>query len=209
MQIAIVGAGKVGQALGQGWREAGHAVRYAVRQTSGGRAAELRQQGYGIMPVTDAAAGVDVLTLAVPWAAVPDAIAALGSVSGKVLIDATNPLTADLQLALGFTDSAGETVARLASGARVVKAFNTTGAANMAAARSFPAKPMMPIAGDDAEAKAVVRRLAEDLGFEGVDVGPLSMSRHLEPMAMVWIRLAYAQGLGPAFAFALLRRDGP
>lgn len=119
--------------------------------------------------------------------------------------DATNPLTAKLELAVGFDGSAGETVARLAPGARVVKAFNTTGAENMANARGFAVKPMMPVAGDDAAAKDAVRKLAEELGFEAVDAGPLAMSRQLEPLAMLWIKLAYAQGLGRNFAFALAR----
>jgi 8-hydroxy-5-deazaflavin:NADPH oxidoreductase len=67
-------------------------------------------------------------------------------------------------------------------------------------------KPMMPLAGDDAAAKVAVRTLAEELGFEAVDAGPLAMSRHLEPLAMLWIKLAYAQGFGRDFAFALARR---
>jgi predicted dinucleotide-binding enzyme len=97
-------------------------------------------------------------------------------------------------------------VARLAPGARVVKAFNTTGAENMANARDFAAKPMMPVAGDDAAAKDAVRTLAEGLGFEAVDAGPLAMSRQLEPLAVLWIKLAYAQGFGRSFAFAMTRR---
>jgi 8-hydroxy-5-deazaflavin:NADPH oxidoreductase len=51
-----------------------------------------------------------------------------------------------------------------------------------------------------------VRRLAEDLGFEAVDAGPLAMSRYLEPMAMLWIKLAYEQGIGREFGFAFLKR---
>src|SRR3982750_1450180 len=66
---------------------------------------------------------------------------------------------AELELALGFSDSAGETVARLASGAKVVKAFNTTGANNMANSAYASGKLMMPVAGDDSEAKKPGRGL--------------------------------------------------
>ncbi len=112
---------------------------------------------------------------------------------------------ADLELAIGQGDSAGETVARLAHGARVVKAFNTTGAENMDKARDFPSKPAMFIAGDDAEAKKTVERLAKEIGFETVDAGPLKASRYLEPMAMQWIKLAFS-GMGVEFAYSLIRR---
>ena len=97
-------------------------------------------------------------------------------------------------------------MARLAQGARVVKAFNTTGANNMADSRYPGGKLMMPVAGDDAAAKQTVMTLAAELGFAPVDVGPLAMSRHLEPMAMCWIKLAYAQGTGREFGFAILKR---
>jgi 8-hydroxy-5-deazaflavin:NADPH oxidoreductase len=206
MRIAIVGAGSVGQALGKGWRKAGHEVSYALRAATPDKVEALGADGARVVAMDKAAEAAEVLVLAVPWPAVQAALAALGSLDGKVLVDATNPLTAKLELALGFDDSAGETVARLAPGARVVKAFNTTGAENMATARAFAVKPMMPVAGDDAAAKAVVRKLAEELGFEAVDAGPLAMSRQLEPLAMLWIKLAYAQGFGRNFAFALARR---
>jgi 8-hydroxy-5-deazaflavin:NADPH oxidoreductase len=137
---------------------------------------------------------------------VSDALRAVGPLSGKILIDATNPLTSSLDLALGFEDSGGETVARLAPEARLVKAFNTTGAENMSSAQTFPGRPMMPMASDDAEAKTVVAKLAEDLGFEAVDAGPLKAARLLEPLALFWIKQAYAQGFGRAFAFSLIRR---
>jgi hypothetical protein len=144
--------------------------------------------------------------LAVPWGAVRATLGSLGALAGKIMIDATNPLTSDMSLALGHTDSAGETVARLAPGARVVKAFNTTGANNMLDSRYASGKLVMLLAGDDREAKTSVILLANDLGFEAVDAGPLTMSRYLEPMAMVWIKLALAQKLGRNFGFALLRK---
>jgi predicted dinucleotide-binding enzyme len=206
MRIAIVGAGNVGQALGKGWRQAGHEVSYAVREATTNKVNALSADGARVVAMEAAADAADVVVLAVPWPAVQTALAALGPLEGKILVDATNPLNAKLELAVGFDDSAGETVARLAPGARVVKAFNTTGAENMANARGLAVKPMMPVAGDDAAAKDAVRALAEELGFEAVDAGPLAMSRQLEPLAVLWIKLAYAQGFGRNFAFALARR---
>jgi 8-hydroxy-5-deazaflavin:NADPH oxidoreductase len=206
MRIAIIGAGNVGQALGAGWRKCGHDVSYALRAATGRNADTVAAQGFRIVSVNETAAA-DVIVLAVPWRTVAEALQTAGSLAGKIVIDATNPLTPELELALGFNDSAGETVARLAPAARVVKAFNTTGAGNMATAHAFAAKPMMPLAGDDAEAKAIVAKLAEELGFETVDAGPLKAARLLEPLALFWIKLAYAQSFGRNFAFSLTRRE--
>jgi predicted dinucleotide-binding enzyme len=211
MDIVIVGGGNVGSALGAGWRKAGHKVTLAVRDPADGKYQRLKDAGCLFVPVEDAAKAGSIVVLAVPWNAMRHVIDAVGALDGKVVIDATNPLTATLDLAIGHTDSAGETVARLAPHTRVVKAFNTTGAGNMADSRYSGGKLMMPVAGNDAEAKRTAMTLAADLGFDAVDVGPLVMSRHLEPMAMVWIKLAIgapapAQKLGPDFGFALLRR---
>jgi predicted dinucleotide-binding enzyme len=206
MHIAIVGAGNVGWALGNGWRKAGHEVSYALRETTGKSADKVKGAGFAILPMGEAARKSEVILLAIPWGGIADAVNALGDLSGKVLIDAVNPLTPSLELALGFTDSAAESVARLAPGAHVVKAFNTTGAENMAGAHDFKVKPMMPIASDDAGAKAKVLKLAEDLGFEPVDAGPLRSARLLEPLAMFWIKQAYVQKFGRDFAFAVTRR---
>jgi 8-hydroxy-5-deazaflavin:NADPH oxidoreductase len=206
MNIVIVGAGNVGRALGAGWLKVGHKVTLAVRDPGSGNAAALGQQGFAMVAVKDAAAAADVIVLAVPWAALASVMKNLGSLAGKIVIDAINPLAPDMSLAVGHNDSAGETVARLAPSARVVKAFNTTGANNMADSRYGAGKLVMLVAGDDGEAKTATMSLATDLGFEAVDAGPLAMSRHLEPMAMVWIKLALVQKLGRNFGFALLRR---
>lgn len=206
MNIVIAGSGNVGRALAAGWKKAGHTVTFSARDPGGAKAAELKQAGYAVAPQAEAAKVGEVIVLATPWDVTTATVNALGSLAGKIVVDATNPLTAKLELALGLTDSAGETVARLAPGAHVVKAFNTTGANNMANSTYASGKVMMPVAGDDAAAKKTVMGLAGDLGFEPVDAGPLAMSRYLEPMAMLWIKLAYAQGLGREFGFALLRR---
>src|SRR5438270_13589774 len=206
MNITFCGSGNVGRALAGCWKKAGHTVTFAARDLNGAKAAELKQDGYAVAPQAEAARNAHVIVLATPWDATAATIKALGSLAGKIVVDATNPLTAKLELALGFSDSAGETVARLASRATVVKAFNTTGANNMADSRYPGGKLMMPVASDDAAAKQTVMTLASELGFEPIDAGPLAMSRHLEPLAMFWIKLAYAQGMGREFGFAVLKR---
>jgi predicted dinucleotide-binding enzyme len=207
MNIVIVGAGNVGRALATGWTRAGHKVTLAGREPARSNGGGLKQQGFSGFATNEAAiAAGEVIVLALPWSALANALKSLGSLAGKIVIDAINPLTPDRSLALGHNDSAGETVARLAPGARVVKAFNTTGANNMADARYSGGKLLMLVAGDDQHAKQTAMTLASDLGFEAVDAGPLAMSRYLEPMAMVWIRLALVQQLGRNFGFALLRR---
>lgn len=89
---------------------------------------------------------------------------------------------------------------------RVVKAFNTTGSANMTDPRYPGGTPLMPVAGDDPTAKQVVMDLAGQIGFDPVDAGPLSGAAELEHLAALWIRLAYRLGHGPGIAFSLLRR---
>lgn len=204
MKIAIVGAGNVGKALGLAWKAAKHDVVYALRPGSD-KAKQLEKDGFSIAGIAEASNRADVIVLAIPFTEAAAVIEALGPLEGKIVIDATNPVSPDFEMELGFDDSAGETVALLAQGARVVKAFNTTGAENMAKAKDFPAKPVMFVAGDDAGAKKTVAKLAEDIGFEAIDAGPLKASRYLEPMAMQWIKLAYG-GVGKQFAFSLVRR---
>jgi predicted dinucleotide-binding enzyme len=89
----------------------------------------------------------------------------------------------------------------------VVKAFNSTGAENMADSHYAQGLPFMPVCGDDAQARAKVIALAALIGFDAVDMGPLSAARYIEPFAMTWIHMAFKQGLGRKFAFSVLRRD--
>ena len=204
MKIAIVGAGNVGKALGGAWKAAKYDVVYALREGSD-KAKQLGKDGFAVTSMAERAKAADVIVLAIPFTEAATVIEALGPLKGKIVIDATNPVSPDLEIELGFDDSAGETVALLAQGARVVKAFNTTGAENMAKAKDFPARPVMFVAGDDDGAKKTVQKLAEEIGFEAIDAGPLKASRYLEPMAMQWIKLAFG-GVGKQFAFALVRR---
>ncbi len=88
----------------------------------------------------------------------------------------------------------------------MVKAFNTTGAENMKQPEFGSQRAPIFICGEDAGAKSVVSDLAREAGFEVVDAGALHIARLLEPLAMLWIHLAYGQQMGTGFAFGLLRR---
>jgi len=156
--------------------------------------------------LSDAAVYGEVLVLATPWPATESTLSGLGDLSGKIIFDCTNPLKPDLSLDVGHSTSGAEQVAAWADGARVVKVFNTTGYGNMADPSYDGQKATMFFAGDDHVAKSKAARLAEQIGFEAVDAGPLSHARLLESMAVLWIFLAHNQGMGTGIAFQLLRR---
>lgn len=210
MRIAIIGAGNVGAALGTGWTRAGHSVAFGVRDPSAAKLKPLLDAtGATALASVDALPGADVVVLALPWPAAEEAVKALGDLSGRIVIDCMNPLAMKdgiLDLDRGYTGSGAETLAGWLPGARVVKAMNQVGAEAMADASGFPSRPVMFVAGDDGEAKAAVRSLVEDLGFEALDAGPLRQARILEPFAMVWIDQAIHRGLGRDWAFGVLRR---
>ena len=107
MHITIVGSGNVGRALASGWLKTGHSVTFATRDAAGEKAGELRKEGFGVVPLNDAATSTDVIVLAVPWTAVEATIRSLGGFAGKVLIDTTDPLKSGRELAIGFGDSGG------------------------------------------------------------------------------------------------------
>lgn len=209
MKITIIGAGNVGQALAKGWSRAGHAIIFGVQTPiDAARADQLKAIAPHITvhSVAESVKDGDVIVLAVPWDAVPDALAACGDLGGRILIDATNPLKFEdgkLSLTMGFDCSGGEEVARMAKGACVYKAMNQVGFNVMADAHGYATPPTMFIAGDDAEHKPVVLRLVADLGFAALDVGPLSLARLLEPYAMLWIHMATSGRAPMDAAFAL------
>ena len=206
MQIAIIGAGNVGSALARGWARGGHRLQLGVRDTSDPKVQSLcRETGAFAKNPREAAEAAPVVVLALPWGAAAEAVQALGPMAGKIVIDCMNPLTLRdgvLALERGFSGSAGEAVAGWLPQARVVKTLNQVGAEVMADTSGFAVAPAMFMAGNDANAKATVAALLRDLGFEPLDAGALSQSRHLEPYAMVWINQALYQGKGARWAFA-------
>ena len=208
MDIAIIGAGSVGAALATAWMRAGHPILLGLRDA--GKHGELiGRTGARALTPAEAAQGAEVVVLALPYTAVQQVVSELGPLPGKILVDATNPVARTdhgADLALGFTNSAAEALARQVPQARVVKTLNQVGAEVMEDTSGFAHPPVMFMAGDDEDAKRTVATLLADLGFEPLDAGPLHRARLLEPLAMVWINQALMRGHGRNWAFAALPR---
>src|SRR5262249_52523049 len=154
--------------------------------------------------VPEAVAFGEVVLLAVPQPAVTDVLKSAPPRPGTIVIDATNPVGAGLLPAMPAGTSGAETVASLAPGARVVKAFNTAGFNVYAQPDIAGAPATLYLCGDDAAAKATVSVLAAELGLEPVDCGPLAKARLLEPVALLWITLS--ESLGRDIALRLIRK---
>jgi len=192
MKIAIIGKGNVGKALGLGLRRAGHEVRYGHRDPK--------------EPVREAADWGEVIILAVPYHATRDAAKEIGSTAdGKVLIDVTNALDQNMNLAVGFTTSAAEQLQKLLPKSRVIKAFNTVFSQNQSTGRVGKEQLTAFIAGDDRMAMQIVKELSSAIGFEPVDVGSLKSARYLEPMAIMIIELGYNLKMGTNIGFKLVK----
>ncbi len=184
MNIAIIGAGNVGQALAASFKRAGHDVTLAARDADK-VAASAAEVGVAAAPSSRAAAeAADIIVLAVPAAALEALTTELaGAVDRKVVVDVTNRMNPDHAGRSNAEDLQG----RLGA-ATVVKAFNT-------AFTSRQAKPALDgvaadgyVAADDETAKQRVLALVESVGFRPVDAGPLAASRMLEGMA--WLNIS-------------------
>lgn len=209
MRITIIGAGNVGLALSRSLLKQGDSVVLGVPDPAKyAETVSALGPGVTLLPTLDAIAASDLVILAVPYSANAGIATSVADWQGKILVDATNPLAPGLNgLSIGTTTSGAEELAKLAKGARVVKAFNTTGADNMADPSYGAGRAAMLVCGDDVAARQQVMAIADRIGFEAVDCGGLSAARYTEPFAMTWIHLAIRQQLGRNFAFSILRRD--
>lgn len=208
MTIAILGSGSVGSALGGRLAAAGIDVIFGARDPKA-PSGEL-PAGTQVRSIPDAVAAASLVLLAVPAAAALATARAAGDLTGKILVDCTNPLSFD---ALGpvwtppVEGSGAQALAAALPGVRVVKAFNHFGAEIHGNPRVAGGAADALVAGDDAAARAAVVDLANRIGFHGVDAGPLRNAGLLENLAILWIHLAVKGGLGRQFAFRGEVRD--
>ncbi len=206
MKIAVIGMGRVGGAIAPNIAAAGHDVVYGVRDLSDPKHAG--GDGIARRSIADAAGWADIIILAISWDAVDSALAAMGPITGKILVDPINPY--DFMNNLAPLVAPDQSAARLLQGktdAIVVKALNQVGSAVMANAPSRSIKPLQFVAADDAAAKAMVLQLLRDIGFDARDAGSLDWSRELEGMARLWIAQAFGHSMAPESGWALVGSD--
>ncbi len=203
MKITVIGAGNMGSAFVKQLSRAGHQVSVTARHLEKAQALAAANAGVSAVAIGDAAAAAEVIIVATGYGDAVNALKSVGDLSGKVVIDLTNPLTADyLGLTLGYSTSAAEEIAKALPGAEIVKAFNTVLAQVLNDGADFGNGQTVPvfIASDSARGKDMVKTLAESIGFATVDSGGLQNARYLEPLAGLNIYLAYGAGRGTSIA---------
>ncbi len=193
--IAIIGTGDVGHALGVSFAKQGHTIVYGSRKPDRGSVQDLVEEtGHGATATTQAEAvvGADIVVLAVPGMLVEEITLSLGDLSGKIIIDPTNPLQRSLlTLKHGVDTSNAEIIQAAAPDADVVKAFNTLNWKTMMEPDESGGPVSVPLAGDSGSAKRKVAKLVEGMGLDPIDVGGIENAHWIEGMLILWINNRY------------------
>jgi predicted dinucleotide-binding enzyme len=203
MKVTVIGAGNMGSAFVKQLVRAGHDVSVTARDSAKAAKVATANPGAKAVPVAGAANAADVVVLATGYADAVGALTAVGNLQGKVVIDITNPLTADyMGLIIGHSTSAAEEIANAVPGIELVKGFNTVFAQVLAEGADFGAGRKVPVfvASDSDRAKQTATALAQSLGFDVGDAGGLKNARYLEPLAGLNIYFGYGAGQGTTIA---------
>ncbi|MEN0087255.1 MAG: NAD(P)-binding domain-containing protein [Pseudomonadota bacterium] len=206
MRFEIIGGGNLGSSLARLLSGLGHAVRVHVPNPDDEKYGPLA----GLPNVKLAATGkadpdADMILLATPWDATLSAVEALGELSGRTLVDCTNPVTygaAGMALAIDANSSAAEMISDKATGAIVAKCFNQLGAPVLDNLTALHPTPIMGIACNDQSVATDLKRLVTDMGFDAIEVGGLANAHLLESFALFWMSQAFSSGDPSGFAFA-------
>jgi predicted dinucleotide-binding enzyme len=212
--VAVLGTGRVGAALGPRLAALGHPVVYGSRdpQRADVQALVIRSgTRASAAPIAEAVSRADWVLIALPWTATESTLRSV-DLADKLVIDPTNALRfvpASGYMEMAVETSAAERIRELAPRARVVKAFNTLGAHVMADPAAAGGPVTVPLAGDDAAAKARVGMLVRELGFEAQDLGPLRHARQLEGMALLYMVPLLKGPRSDVFEYHLRRGTAP
>jgi 8-hydroxy-5-deazaflavin:NADPH oxidoreductase len=213
VRIGVIGSATVGKTLAAGFKQHGHEVRIASR--SPGKLGDF-SASTGIAAATprDVAAWAEAIVLAVKGDAADAALAEAGRehLAGKLVIDTTNPIANEppedgvVRFFTSPNDSLMERLQKAYPEARLVKAFNSVGAALMVNPDFQGAKPTMFYCGNDREAKAATKTLIEQLGWDAADMGSAKAARAIEPLCQLWCIPGFRSNEWASHAFHVLRR---
>ena len=207
--IAVIGTGDVARALGPEFAQQGHTIVYGSRTPESRKARDLVEKtgnGASVTTQTESVAGANIVVLAVPGLLVRDITLGLGDLSGKIIIDPTNPLQSEGDSLRHAVDTSNaEIIQAAAPGAHVVKAFSTLNWRTMIDPDSAGGPVSIPLAGDNDDAKQKVAELVAGMGLEPIDVGGVEDARWVEGMLILWINNRI--GSRPAFEFHLRKTE--
>jgi predicted dinucleotide-binding enzyme len=192
-RIGVLGSGQVGQVLASGFKRHGYDVRIGSR-TPGSLAAFSSKAGIGTGTFEEVAAHGELLVLAVLGRAAEEALRLAGAANleGKPIIDTTNPISdappvdGVIQFFTGPNSSLMEQLQAAFPEAHFVKAFNSVGNARMVNPIFQDGQPTMFYCGNDAAAKAQVRTILQQFGWEPADMGSAAAARAIEPLCQLW-----------------------
>jgi predicted dinucleotide-binding enzyme len=199
MNVGIIGSGEVAQTLAKGFLDRGDSVTLGTREPAKLKDFVAANPGSSAASNAQAVAFGELIVVATSGDATIAVLKAIdpAAFSNKVVIDVTNAVAEDggvFRLETGSEDSMGERVQRTLPQSRVVKAFNTVGAADMVRPNFSGGTPTMFIAGNDAGAKAAVNDVLRSFGWEIADIGDITSSRYLEAMCMAWLLYGQVNG---------------
>ena len=216
MEITIIGAGNMGKGIGTRAVAGGHSVTFvdanpeAAEKTAADVKASAKKDAKVSTSSLENAKLGDVVVLALWYGTNLQVVKQLGAkLAGKVVVDIANPLNSTYDgLATAPDSSSAEDVAKaIASGAKVVKAFNTTFAGTLITGQVAGQPLDVFIAGDDADAKNKVAQLVKDGGMRPIDTGPLSRARQIEAMQLLHIVLQGTLGTNWGSAVKILSKQ--
>lgn len=194
MQVGVLGSGDVARTLAGGFIKHGHQVRLGTRSPAKLAEWAAANPSIAVGTFSEAAQFGELVVLAVKGTAAREALALAGdrSFAGKTVIDATNPI-ADappvngvLKFFTSLDESLMEQLQKAFPAAHFVKAFSSVGNACMVNPQFQGGKPTMFICGNDEAAKAAVRAVLDQFGWETADMGKAEAARAIEPLCMLW-----------------------
>lgn len=212
LRIGILGSGLMGGKLGTIFARAGHEVVFSYARSEAKLKRLAREAGGSARAGTpaEAAREADAVLLAVHWSRVDDVLQQAGDLAEKVIVTCSLPMNDDdTGLAVAYTSSGAEELARKVRKAHVVSAFGTVPSEVLfgvfAARRRKAGRPSLVYCGDHEPAKEVAAGLIRDAGFDPIDAGPLKIARYIEPFTLLMAQLAYEGEEGPELAYRFER----